>query len=295
MVISLVIGMVVGLAIFVPIAVSQARKKPVAKARPRPASHARKPSSTWSQETRLPRPTKTEPLIAEGRLGVVGENYHTSKIADVVAGRYVAPTGDWDHGLIETAYLVREPDNPYDSDAVAVRMPVGDKTVLVGYLPGEDAPRWQRRLGALEHDGVTIECEAAIYRSGDGYAIVLHVGGPDLPQTINALPDGARPVAAEHQCAVTGEQHHLGAIEPYVGQDGMVWATLHPAVVPSGKHKGETTIEVHIDGEPVGTLTALMGSRYADLVAGDTVHACRAIVQPGAKHPEVSIMLPERR
>lgn len=120
--------------------------------------------------------------------------------------------------------------------------------------------------------------------------IVLHIAEPQGAFLRNSPPDGVRIVAAQRQCAVTGEANHqdfLGGLEP-----GSYWATLHRTTVPTGKYAGEPTLEVQIDGVGVGTLTAIQGGRYSTVLGGDETVACEASVFEGNRYREVHLLLP---
>ena len=74
-----------------------------------------------------------------GSFGIVGESHYQATIRHTMEadGRSFVPM------------LVREPDNPYDGNAVAVHSAHG----LLGYVSRDDAPDWQPLLQALEERG----------------------------------------------------------------------------------------------------------------------------------------------
>lgn len=231
-------------------------------------------------------------LAGGGRQGVAGEYYHRADIARFVDRRRIASVGDWDAGLYTPAFLAREPKNRYDRNAVAVLLPHDGGTVLAGYLPAEVAPSWQPLLQGFERVGRIPVCAASVYRAGDAFQVVLHLSDPQDATFLNAEPDGATFLPADRQCAVTGEKEHQETLARYDRQ-GPVWATLHGAVVSSGKSAGQRTIEVRIDGAPVGTLTAAQGQRYTELLTFGSVVACEARIFQGANYIEVQLMLPK--
>ncbi len=57
------------------------------------------------------------------------------------------------------ATLVREPDNPYDSNAVVVR---SDRGNTIGYLSREDAVDYGPVLEAVAASGKTAQCRAKL-------------------------------------------------------------------------------------------------------------------------------------
>lgn len=229
-------------------------------------------------------------LSSAGRQAVSGEYYHQSEIRAAVAGGQVGRVGDWETGLARTAYLVREPTNKHDRNAVAVRLPHDEGTVLAGYLPAAVAPAWHPLLKELEARGEVAECVAHISGTEDGnFQVVLWVPEPGLAAIQNSAPAGASLLEARRSCALTGEQAFQDELSGY--QLGRVWATLHQSLVSAGKSKGQPTLEARIDGKRVGMMTAVQGLRYASLLAGGPV-ACEAEVFEGPRHREVSLMLP---
>lgn len=231
-------------------------------------------------------------LGMRGRQGVAGEYYRPAAIERVVGGRPVAWAGDWDNGLRVPAYLVREPSNPHDRNAVAVYLQHEERAVHVGYLPREVAPRWQLVLRALDDAGRLASCPSQVYRDsrGDGYQVVLWVSPPDQAVIGNPEPAGAVFLDARRQCAISGENKHQDVLAVY--QLGPVWATLHPATVESGKYAGQPTIEVRLDGRRVGAFTAAQGDRYAELLSAGEVVACEADVYEGSRSREIRVWVP---
>jgi hypothetical protein len=89
------------------------------------------------------------------------------------------------------ATLVPQPDNPYDSNAVAVQ--IGGE--LVGHLARKEAPRWQPIVRTLADRGYVATCEAMIAGRGhqgetDNLGVFLHL--PALSEArsqVSALGD----------------------------------------------------------------------------------------------------------
>ena len=257
-----------------------------------PAAKAGRGLSSSTRVVAAPLPGQPVRLSSAGRQAVAGEYYHRAEINAAVAGREVGVVGDWESGLATTAFLIREPGNRHDRNAVAVRLRSKEdgETVLAGYLPAEDAPAWQPLLGALEGRGAVAECLALIYGTGDrNYQVVLRVAAPSSAALQNTPPPGAAILEARRECALTGEQAFQEVLGAY--ELGSVWATLHPAVVAAGKYQGEPTLEARIDGSTVGAMTARQGQRYRSLIDLGMV-ACEATIFDGARHREVSLMLP---
>jgi hypothetical protein len=221
-------------------------------------------------------------LASGGRQRVAGESYRTEAIRRIIGSRRVPGVGDWDAGLRETALLEREPTNPHDPNAIRVLLRDGHEYVKVGYLPHDDAPAWQPVLREVERHGALAACQASIYRARTRhrtYSVVLH-----LPEPVAALPGYNPPVGAvildaERQCAVNRTQAYQDALQARDGWVGFIWATLHPGTVEAGKHKGQASIEVRIDGQKAGVLSAQQGQRYGTLLDRGQLVACEAFIK----------------
>jgi hypothetical protein len=132
-----------------------------------------------------------EPLAAGALLAVVGESHYKPALertaAMAVPGTPPLPVGVWvadDVAKREPdlpwfqAVLVREPDNEYDSNAIAVYSPAGK----IGHLSREDAERYQDVLIALEERGADAgACSAFLRRADNGnWGVVLAVSSPHI-------------------------------------------------------------------------------------------------------------------
>jgi hypothetical protein len=109
-------------------------------------------------------------LVGKGTFAIeaVGESYHQSALRQIVGKRegYVA--------LSRRAELFCEDDNPYDSNAVAVRI-AGKK---VGHLDRELASRYRETIRDMGFGKATGRCKAMIYGGGPGkplYGIWLDI------------------------------------------------------------------------------------------------------------------------
>jgi hypothetical protein len=67
------------------------------------------------------------------------------------------------------ATLHRDPQNPYDPNAVAVLL----DGYLAGYIPKEKAPAWSRYLARLEAAGYRARVHARIWIGNDSYWLNL--------------------------------------------------------------------------------------------------------------------------
>jgi hypothetical protein len=99
--------------------------------------------------------------------------------------------------------------------------------------------------------------------------------------------------------AVTREEHHQAMLSRYpvtMGAQRHVAVELGWCTIASGKYRGETAIEVRLDGRRIGELTYAMSRRYAPLITqlanrGGRL-GCEALIQQGAKGLAVNLRLP---
>jgi HIRAN domain len=131
------------------------------------------------------------PLAAGALCSVVGESFYKPALegtaAMAVPGRPPLPVGVWVADSVAErepdlpwfqAVLVREPDNPYDSNAIAVYSPAGK----IGHLSREDAEEYQDVLIAVEQGGAHAgACSAFLRRADNGnWGVVLALSTPDI-------------------------------------------------------------------------------------------------------------------
>jgi hypothetical protein len=234
-------------------------------------------------------------LSGRGRVKVVGEQYYDQQIRSIVRGLGHRPgvVGDWDAGLHTVAFLIREPRNKHDRNAVVVKMMAGTRLVTVGYIAAVDAPAWRPLLKPLEDVGMVGICHAYIYVGGDSrhYQVVLRLAPPDEALLGNAFPTGAVPLEPAREAALVGEGGHQDVLAGVVGTTR--WATLHEGVMEAGAHKGELAIEAHVDGDMVGTLSAAQSTRYRPLLDFGEIVACELDVFQGKRIAEARVWLPK--
>lgn len=116
---------------------------------------------TWwrKREAGTPRPSRRGVFLdGNVRVEVRGESNFQEALEDICGGR--CETG---HSLAVTAYLVCEPTNPYDSNAVKVLV----DGHLVGYVAREAAQVLAPVLAALEHVGAQATCAGEIVGGWD--------------------------------------------------------------------------------------------------------------------------------
>ncbi|WP_336159624.1 DUF4236 domain-containing protein [Amycolatopsis sp. VC5-11] len=231
-------------------------------------------------------------LSADGRIAIVGEAHYQPALQR--AARGIAAGDGFDQHLPVVALLVPEPQNPHDLHAVRVDAIHPGGTETVGYLSRSDARSYQPALRALGKSGYAGTCPARITGGGNGrrYGMYLHLAGPDALEITNLLAE-ADLLAPERTVTVTKEENHQRTLRHY--HSGVlrtiVAAELAPSTVSSGKHKGSYAIEVRLDGQRVGELTAAMSARYRHLVTG--VPRCEAFITSGDRGFQIDLRLPK--
>ena len=134
---------------------------------------------------------RAQPLAAGALLSVVGESHYKPALdqtaALAVPGTPPLPVGPWVADNVAErepdllwfqALLVREPDNEYDSNAIAVWSPAGK----IGHLSRDDAEEYQDVLIAVEEDGAQAGACSAFLRGADkdNWGVVLVLSSPDI-------------------------------------------------------------------------------------------------------------------
>jgi hypothetical protein len=152
------------------------------------------PKSTFSGRTAQMhiRYVTFDDVRGDARVEVVGEQYHAEAVE--AFRRFCGPAG------VAEALLMRQPDNPKDTNAIAVSVWTSSdppEAAHVGYLLRDDAAAYRP---VFEFMGdVAIRCEAAIapYRGGGGTdGVVLHLGTPG--ELIAEAWLNANPVQEDH-------------------------------------------------------------------------------------------------
>lgn len=114
-------------------------------------------------------------LSGHVRVGAVGESHYQAALAAIAGAKRRGGV------TVEIqAVLVREPDNPYDGNAVAVYAAGGGK---VAYLSRDDALAYSGLLEACAADGSVGACEAVILGADSArdtqYCVWLHIQPPE--------------------------------------------------------------------------------------------------------------------
>lgn len=114
------------------------------------------------------------PLPADSYQKVVGESHYQPALA---ATAKICRPGE-DERPMFTAYLLAEPENPYDADAIAVHSDEGK----LGYLSREDAQSFRATFAELRARGNGGATCGAFLTGGDrnppNYGVVLRLSRP---------------------------------------------------------------------------------------------------------------------
>jgi HIRAN domain len=115
------------------------------------------------------------PLSGDGYCAVVGESHYQEALGGTAGLCSLDENGE----RVFQAFLVREPNNPYDSNAIAVYSSHGQ----LGYLSRENAEAYLDVLEELAERGYDGGACDAILRGGTpdkpSYGVVLRLADPD--------------------------------------------------------------------------------------------------------------------
>lgn len=168
-----------------------------------------------------------------------------------------------------TAELVPEPDNPYSSQGHAISVRWRNK--VIGYLPEEDAARYQQ-IRRIVSSGLTVTCSGRLWyftdeENGRHYYLSLSLVDPSNLFPLNNPPYGEWTLLPRGgSTQVTKESDHLDVLLDHVppSGEGQLLVTLH--IVPGGTRVVYDSIEVRLDGERIGELTRQSSAKFVDAV-----------------------------
>ena len=243
-------------------------------------------------------PLSRRRLSADGRLAVVGESHYQPALHR--AARGVAAGSDFDQHPAVVAVLVPEPENLYDLHAVRVEVVTGAHAETVGYLCRSDARAYQPTLLGLRDAGYVGTCPGRITGGGPGrsYGVYLHLAGPEALLLENLVGE-IDLLDPERHVTVTKEESHQETLARHHSTARSlthVAAELASSSVSRGKHKGAYAVEIRLDGERVGELTAAMSTRYKHLVVAaegnGNCATCEAVITHGERGFQIDLRLP---
>jgi hypothetical protein len=170
--------------------------------------------------------------------------------------------------LMEKAVMVPDPDNPQgDGHAVAIFV----RGRHVGYLPHEESMAYFSHVAAMTAAGSAVTVDVRVWASSDycdtGFRgrVTLSVPLPDNFRYPRSMPNDERAVLLPPGDAlqVIGEEEHIDALLPYVGDN--VAVTLHNVTIEKG-YSVMNFVEVRLAGEPVGRFTRPTSAKMGPLV-----------------------------
>lgn len=203
-------------------------------------------------------------------LEVVGEAYRDDEVIAVIGRR---PKVDEEVELREIATLIPEPDNPYDKNAVSVRI----KVHLVGYMSKDDAKRYKPVVDRIVASGHTPVTGASIWavarKSYDGKPrffsnVRLALGEPHMLVPVNDPPTGPYSIVPwGNGLQVTGEEQHFDVLKRFVGKHDreLLLVTLHRGV--EARPRGDREFaEVRLNGQRVGELSTATSKHFFPII-----------------------------
>lgn len=228
-------------------------------------------------------------------LEVAGESQYEAPIRALL-GRLAK---DQDKELQTEALLVPEPDNPYDPNAISVRI----KGSVVGYLTREDARAFAPVLHRLAASGVTAVVPARVWGvlrdnwegTGTRFHSNVRVALPE-PHLIVPLNDGPPepysilPWGSGLQ--VTGEEKHFDVLAPFAGRAdrSLLLVTLHRGSEEKARGGQREFIEVRVNGQRIGEMSTQSSRHYFALVDH---HAAKGLAVAAWAHLKGSALAAE--
>jgi hypothetical protein len=141
------------------------------------------------------------PLPEDNFVKVVGESHYQEALRALV--RHCVPAEDGRPGF--PAVLVREPENPFDPNAIAVHGPTGP----VGYLPRENAARYSQTFAKLREAGYDGGSCGGLLNGGDreppNYGVVLTLAYPEVCEMHLGISRGASGSGASRPASTKSE------------------------------------------------------------------------------------------
>lgn len=209
---------------------------------------------------------------------VAGESHHEAEIRSLFPPVF----GSDSREVRLRAALVPEPTNRHDKSAVMVV--VDGKHV--GYLPKEDAARYQPTLVDLQRRGYVPVTECSVWAvEGEDWigtdrkgrditkkrlraSVRLALDEPWMLAPVNAAPSGPYTLLPQGSAVqAQKEEEHQDALRPFLRPEGEAWAygTLH-VFREEGARSAKDIVEVRIDGRRVGQLTPAMSAEYVPII-----------------------------
>jgi uncharacterized protein DUF2510/HIRAN domain-containing protein len=280
-----------------------------ASARPNTSNVHRTPANAVSQSSDgkpYGRPVSpwSERLSSQN---IVGESFHEAAFKSLASeyGHRSVPEYGVEIATARAA-IVRDPENPYDSDAVAVWI---DGRHLVGHLPRNVAAQYAHELESLDR-GTYLQVPARLWigqrtdwdeRSGAEVtglrgSVTVHLPEANGIVPYNDLPDEPHTVLPWGRAAqITGEEHHMEVLRTFTlgSEPRHVAATLHVIQEPRRTGDPALVIEVRLDGQRIGVMSKTISEQIHDLVtyvaSNGRTPVARAIVKGSDLRADVTV------
>lgn len=205
---------------------------------------------------------------------VVGEAYREAQVTAALGRR---PRLDEEIEEVFEAFLIPEPDNPHDANAVSVRV----NGHVVGYLDRDAAQVYRPILHRIAASGMVATTTARIWavvreswedNQRARFFANVRIYLPE-PHQILPLNNQSQANAAVlpwgGALQVTGEDKHFNHLFNYLPEnsEGLVILTMHKLVQTLKNGAEKHLVEVRLDGERVGQLTSATSNHYLPTIA----------------------------
>ena len=262
------------------------------------------PQAAPSRRHGRPVPPWSEQLSGHN---VVGESFHEADFKKLAKEYGHKTVPEYGIELTEArAAIVPEPENPYDSNAVAVWI---DGRHQVGHLPRDLANQYSSRLERLDRD-TYLQVPARVWirptldwdeRSGAEVRRIMGSVTVKLPPAdgvvaYNDLPEEPHVVLPWGRTVqVTGEEQHMNVLRAFAlgSAPRHVAATLHVVEEPRRTGDPARIVEVRLDGERIGVMSKATSEQIQDLVTyvanNGRTPVARAIIKGSDLRADVTV------
>lgn len=205
------------------------------------------------------------------RFEIVGTGYRNAAFKEALKNY-----SHFDRESVEVnACLIPEPDNPFDRNAVSIRV---DGLHHIGYLQREVATEWTPVLYQLIASDYfpVVKCSL---RWTPAYSPNIDGGGftdastylPESPHfavPINSAPLNSALIPSGRSTQVTKEEEHFDILFDYVNDSGEATLFLELRLGSRTLRSGEsrTIVYVFLDGQHVGELSPTMGKNFEPIL-----------------------------
>ncbi|WP_106819174.1 HIRAN domain-containing protein [Janibacter massiliensis] len=230
-----------------------------------PAAHARASGAV----PHVPAPPQLGRYVSWGPTPitqeVAGENWYDDAFRRLLHGHPAFATLQGQE-IRDDAVLAPDPGNPYDANAISVRV----RGEHVGYLPRDDAARWNGALTHLASRGYALHAPARVWARADDRRVYARVtvqlpADPSHLYAANPFPQQPwRALEPGNRCQATKEEPHQERLLGLYRQHGpdATYAAVLTLTERATKTQVKQVLEVTIDGNPVGELTPTTTAKY---------------------------------